>query len=319
MEKFGGEALSEDVLVRETGRDTVAKGQRVLASGAVRSLVVSGDGTRISASVASERRGYGPRAPYQQTISISPRAGRLRVVGYCTCPMGHNCKHVAAALLEHLARSGTASETGMATASRTVVSEVPRQPQPPALIEPPAPISPLSSEVVEWLERMGQAFEAASPAASDALAARATGNARALLYVLAPRNLARGVLSQHAIVRAVGVRLRRDGPPTDPKPYSPENVMRHESQRARYMKPEDLAILRDLYWLQHSRAFVSHHDVALPPNASGRYVLEVLIATGRLHWGAIDGPALTAGPATAGEPRWTTDAIGRQRLAIVPS
>ena len=46
-------------------------------------------------------RGSGT-AVYEQTISffIDPRTG-LHLRGLCTCPIGFNCKHVAAALMAH--------------------------------------------------------------------------------------------------------------------------------------------------------------------------------------------------------------------------
>ena len=46
-------------------------------------------------------RGSGT-AVYEQTISffVDPRTG-LHLRGLCTCPVGFNCKHVAAALMAH--------------------------------------------------------------------------------------------------------------------------------------------------------------------------------------------------------------------------
>ncbi len=54
-----------------------------------------GEGLVIEAEVAgSDSR------PYRQTISIAPSSGgRVRIDGECSCPVGWNCKHVAAALL----------------------------------------------------------------------------------------------------------------------------------------------------------------------------------------------------------------------------
>ena len=45
---------------------------------------------------------------YQQRITLSPYGRQWRVNGRCTCPVAHNCRHVAAALLtlEQLQRSG---------------------------------------------------------------------------------------------------------------------------------------------------------------------------------------------------------------------
>ena len=36
---------------------------------------------------------------YQQRITLHPYGRKWSVTGHCTCPVGFNCKHVAAALL----------------------------------------------------------------------------------------------------------------------------------------------------------------------------------------------------------------------------
>ncbi len=52
-----------------------------------------------SAVVESEVKGS-QHTPYHQDIAISPRGGRFVIEGDCSCYVGWNCKHVAAALLQ---------------------------------------------------------------------------------------------------------------------------------------------------------------------------------------------------------------------------
>ena len=48
---------------------------------------------------------------YRQSILVEREGGRLRISSSCTCPIGFNCKHVAAALFEHFQRRSNPSYT----------------------------------------------------------------------------------------------------------------------------------------------------------------------------------------------------------------
>jgi uncharacterized SAM-binding protein YcdF (DUF218 family) len=59
-----------------------------------------GDGAMTATVQGNERR------PYRQDISVTRRAtGQIVIESDCSCPIGQNCKHVAAALLEGMARA----------------------------------------------------------------------------------------------------------------------------------------------------------------------------------------------------------------------
>lgn len=76
------------------------------------------DGDRLHTRL----RGSGT-AIYEQTISffVDPRTG-LHLRGLCTCPMGYNCKHVAAALMAHEAGLARARRLGLGNGDRRVAS-----------------------------------------------------------------------------------------------------------------------------------------------------------------------------------------------------
>ena len=82
-------------IIRELDEHTYRKGGDVHRSRLVRRVEANEDGSRISGSVTGSKR-----APYSQSIMLNERNGRLRITGYCTCPMAFNCKHVAAVLIE---------------------------------------------------------------------------------------------------------------------------------------------------------------------------------------------------------------------------
>ena len=51
----------------------------------VSAVAFNPDGSRISGSVSGSKR-----APYSQSIMLNERNGRLRITGYCTCPIAFN-------------------------------------------------------------------------------------------------------------------------------------------------------------------------------------------------------------------------------------
>ncbi|PJA25691.1 MAG: helicase [Alphaproteobacteria bacterium CG_4_10_14_0_2_um_filter_63_37] len=88
------------------GPREVAKGKGYVA--VVRLLEASGD--RIEAEVRGTAR-----RPYRVTVTFREQRGGWGVMGFCTCPVGYNCKHVAATLLAFAERSrqGAASGIGL--------------------------------------------------------------------------------------------------------------------------------------------------------------------------------------------------------------
>jgi superfamily II DNA or RNA helicase len=111
------------------------------AESRVADLQISDDFSRICASVRGSNR-----TPYSVDIRLDFSNGRLADIdGECTCPMVSNCKHVAATLLEAL----TAEPIGAKLPSEESagVGSLPSQ---------AAPV--LSSDVTDWLEKIGKAI-----------------------------------------------------------------------------------------------------------------------------------------------------------------
>ncbi|MEK7711652.1 MAG: SWIM zinc finger family protein, partial [Pseudomonadota bacterium] len=92
--------FTEAELRRQFTPGSFHRGEEYWGTDQVKDMDCSPDGRRINGHV------YGTaKKPYRVTVEIVPgRNGRPGILGRCTCPMSHNCKHVAALLLEALER-----------------------------------------------------------------------------------------------------------------------------------------------------------------------------------------------------------------------
>ena len=104
--------LTDDQIISGVGRGAFQRGLDYARKGRVRGIGVAGDGDIISA----QSKGSGART-YQTMVfrKQQDRRGSIAWVGSCSCPVGTNCKHVAALLItvravaEETAAGGDAS------------------------------------------------------------------------------------------------------------------------------------------------------------------------------------------------------------------
>ena len=104
--------LTDDQIISGVGRGAFQRGLDYARKGRVRGIGVAGDGDIISA----QSKGSGART-YQTMVfrKQQGRRGPIAWVGSCSCPVGTNCKHVAALLItvravaEETAAGGDAS------------------------------------------------------------------------------------------------------------------------------------------------------------------------------------------------------------------
>ena len=194
-------------LTRFLSTATLAAGHTYMRQGRVLRAELSEDATLLEGTT----RGSRPK-PYQQSIRLQPDGkGLFRPVGYCTCPVSFNCKHVAAVLLSHAAQK----PEGMAAAPGAI-TPMPAQP-----VLPPA--------IVSWLASFpGDAVDSA-PVRRDQI-----------LYLLdlndaAPQPAA---LNVSPVVQA----LRKDGSAGAVRPFRLHQL----ATSPRYLTPVDRTILRRL-------------------------------------------------------------------------
>ena len=88
--------LTDDQIISRVGRGAFQRGLDYARKGRVRGIGVAGDGDIISA----QSKGSGTRI-YQTMVFREPHGRRSPEawVGNCSCPVGTNCKHVAALLI----------------------------------------------------------------------------------------------------------------------------------------------------------------------------------------------------------------------------
>ncbi|WP_104083457.1 DEAD/DEAH box helicase [Cryobacterium sp. Y11] len=145
-------SLSTHEIARIVGSQSFSRGERYARNGHVTEQSWAPSGTQLTGRVS----GTSPQ-PYTVLVSFTLNAAgqAVRASGTCTCPMGSNCKHVAALLLA--SRSTPAELNAERTASnvraigdrRTPVFEstfVPSAYQPPS----PAPVIPIRPPVPAW-------------------------------------------------------------------------------------------------------------------------------------------------------------------------
>ncbi len=273
--------ITQTMLRRHFDPGSFARGEQYHRQGRVSALrsEAGQDGTvRVTAQV----RGSLP-SPYRQDIRLVLRNGAIASVsGDCDCPVGFNCKHVAAALL---AWAG----------SRPATVPAPAPPREPGA--PPA--------VRLLLSRLEEAAELdTGDAYPETVRTR-------LVYVLRLDEQPGGC---EAMVRFLSVSLRKDGQfGVQEKPYNPESV--RASAGAQYITPADRAILSAVLE-QRSYGRSSWHGTPLKGDRAV-WLIERMLRTGRLYWDDIRAnPPLRPGPGRDGEAGWVADADGRQRFTI---
>lgn len=200
--------VTEDAIRRAVGDRALRAGREYEAEGRVSNLRLLAQGRVVEARV----RG-GASRPYRVRATLLDMRDRTAVSGSCSCPVGMNCKHVAAALLAAAALPDGPEPTQAAQAA-------------PAL--PP--------ETDAWLGALERAQQDETEAFPPTVRKR-------LLYVVKPVPAPGG--PDRVAVELVGIELRADGSISDKiKPYGPYHFQ--YGSMPRFLRPSDRAILRRL-------------------------------------------------------------------------
>jgi len=252
-----------------------SRAERYVHQGRVRD-VGPGDaaGTLIGHVQGTERK------PYEQHIRVVGDGQHRRIIGWCSCPVGANCKHVAAVLLaalDHADNHGLGQGRAPGTAS----------------IEP---------DLARWLDDLETA-SAPEPTNDYPPEIR-----QRLIYVLDTESA--GQTCPPVSLQLYSVRLLKGGNySARPNTYTASNAFNHPA--AKFLRPNDLSILQGLCrYRSVSHAIGGGHRLE---GEVGTRLLEQVLATGRCRWQSLNGPILKQGeprPATA---RWQTVVDGRQR------
>ncbi len=260
---------------------SLARGMDYARKGYARNLI--GDPhKRLLAEVSNGRGDF-----YTQEIEISPRGG---VEGMCSCPVGYNCKHVAAALF---------------TWFRDQASKPPKQ---------PANQSQVSREVQLWLARAAEVAEPPKPEERpEDYPAKVKER---LLYLLETPQGAVKISVWKGRINAKGTALN--------KTMQRYNVLQNlRNTVAKFIRPVDLDLLSQLAEAKLINDHYSYYGGSSVPDALqrapsfGADLIKQLCETERLFWENNTETRLSWSQERAvPDLKWETQSNGRQRLGF---
>ncbi|WP_454827786.1 DEAD/DEAH box helicase [Paraburkholderia xenovorans] len=287
--------FDRDRIAEWLGEHTVAKARSV---GPVTHVQWHGS------TLSGEVQGTQP-LPYKTRVRFRTDGGSPWAQGECSCPVGRNCKHVAALLFAELDYH---DEMDHVTHVRLDdEGETARDPAREPMANPGSPAG-VRPELVSWLERFRARAEAADADAQKASAPRT--------QTLAYRLTWSRFHMRHEVV-LYRARCNPDGAIVDvAEPWG--NVEAALLKQPKFVSDEDLSILRGL-WLGRSREDFGQFILR---GTSGAEMLQKLIATGRLFvdftpGSGHDGPIpLSRGADRAGRIEWEPLADERLRPVL---
>jgi len=264
-------------LTRQFSGTSLQRGRSYQTEGRVRDLAFRDGGASIEARVD----GTAAR-PYRVEIAVSSQGAFGAIFETrCACPVGVDCKHAAAVLLEILARRRHGRP----------------MPSPAAAIGKP-PEDPLAGPVAGWLSGV------ATTAGWNASAR----SADTVLFIL---DIGVRASDQSAVIKPMVVRRPKAGGFGKTRPIPLSTIL---TSGAKYLRPEDRSIARllNLNPWHHSSM-----DIELPDDVMLREILLArLVATGRCHWRNHETAPLTAGDVRQGRIAWRLLLDGHQVPAI---
>lgn len=263
----------EEELRELIGEPYFSRGLEYYALGKVNDFRIVNHSKIIGAVSGSRGRSYNAYI----ILDLDSDGSLAEIDGDCSCPVGFNCKHVAALMLAAMNQL----PAGMLPAEPSV------QPQNPAL----------PGNVDAWLTGLKTAVE------EKRKAARGLPNEK-LYYVF---NAEEG-----AVVTPMKARLLKGGGfGRNPQEYLTTVNL---SYPPGFMTLDDVGILQKLAALR-IRPFPVRYDWPEGEELFG--ILQEIIATGRARGLTLEGPRLHWGPSRAGRFEWRMDNNGDQRLAVI--
>ena len=287
-------SLSDEVIKSLFGATALEQGRVYELRGRVQNLQIGPEGDTITATTVGSLPD-----PYTQRITVRRNPfGPLLVAGRCSCPIGRNCKHLAAVMIAAHRHQMTGPEPMMTPVAppplRRPVGRPPlRQASTPAPASTPvARAEPIPFPITAWLNSLDDNEDLESEDYPPSVRNR-------VYYVLDGASGAGGV--PRLRIQSMNVMLRTNNMPGQSKPYPPINV----SNMARFVRPSDRAILTRLLRAERQPAQVPAEDDPLD-------TLRRIIATGRATWGSVTGPHIIEGDAVPAEFGWQMGPDGSQ-------
>ncbi len=269
--------LTDGVLKTVFAPATLEAGRIYELRGRVRELRIE----KAGALICAETQGTAPD-PYTQRIAVARRQdGKLAIAGMCSCPVGRDCKHVAAVLV--------AAHREELTAGPATPAPEERRSDPRAMGDASLPY-----DLAGWLSSLSEDEARDSEDYPPSIHQR-------IHYVLNSVDLAPGGPKSAAAltIKPFTIRLLATGKIGHPRQFA----LQQAGAPPRYLRPSDRLILARL-----RRAGGGDED---PVDTLRR-----VIATGRAFWTAPDGPRVVEGPARKGDIVWKLAPDGAQYTAL---
>lgn len=285
--------LTIDDIKRAIDPITLKRGSELFAAGYLESLSIKPDGTLIVAMVmGSSGRLYGLEIDIERD-----RDGMVTLVGDCDCPVGINCKHVAAALLAATQKQETIEVSG---------GHVSRSASSPALNLQ----QNLSYHLTSWLHTLGDSFE------HQALGEDFPDNIKQrLIYVLSISDFGHGSgRRQVHKITPMTAALLKSGSFGSHREYDPSNIRSHKP--AKYLRQSDYEILDEILRLKRRMPGATLDGMELQADPAFAAIIGRILSTGRCRWQGVNGPLLTAGPARKASFGWESLQDGDQVLRV---
>jgi hypothetical protein len=276
--------VTESLIRAELGEKDFYKGKAYQREARVQNLLVSRDKTEIEARVKGRKR----RA-YRLSIKLSQGKG-TQIHGEYSCPMGYNCKHVAAVLLEALALGHYPN------------FKLPEESSPLPLEDIVASQKPAEPLFQNWLKNLGPSLPIV--AAAEIAASRCLD----LLYFLSPK-----ISGSHVqlTIRLVMAKVLKRGGYGSAKPFSSSSDAHFAALTA-----NDHGLvnrLQVLYRQTQQRQASVDQDYSLSDDRDTA-ILPDLLQTRRCFWLNQANP-LKLGPSVSADLRWQLGPSGEQKLS----
>lgn len=295
--------IDAQAITRLVGTTAASAGAQYYRNGKVRSFDV-GD-KMITGSV----KGTDPQ-PYSLRIGILP-TGKIGD-GYCSCPVGMDCKHCAAvlyAVLDDLERTTFATREDLQPLESTTInaarqrssnlhSETRVQAKGPTSEQRATSYVP-SGAVLSWLEQVDRSLETASEEYPSSIL-----NRLVYLFKVVKQGQRPPILTLTTFVSRI---LKSGGLSESTRPYTPSAAL--GINPAKYLRPSDRKILARLANERLSMPFAM-------VSASLIELLPEIVATGRAFLENLSGPPLRFGEPIEGVFSWELNEFASLRPAI---
>lgn len=284
------------MLERLMGSTTVSRGRSYAKAGRVTSWVVEPDQKSMSAVVRGSKT-------YRQHIHFtwSASGALTQAYGHCSCPVGFNCKHVAAAILV-----AQAADALPRTSTPASTSNQPSPAPDPTNVSKSPPATPMDNSIKAWLTQLPKlpALPPDAPIPDQ--------------YPPNVKERIRYVIEQsrdRISITPMKVMLRKDGSlsaSSYPQHYEFRNV--REDNRPRFVLPIDTRIFRLLGLSE--RAYGLYRPL-ITDDEEGQTLFRLVLQTGRAHWKNAAGLQLHLESPRRGNFAWRNDGQTQQLLIKV--